>query len=649
MKTQERFQVAIVAPFPHPLIPHEGWMSRIASIDGELRGRPRIYLHFSERHDDSCCRQTRHDPERSEILLHPSGKNSAAAVSRLLESVDALYVHTLHLAEYVLPWLKTGKVYVDVHGITPEEEVLMGRSHLRARYEAVERQVLEGAKCCICVSEAMRDHYADKYPSLAPQWLTIPVNPPFPAEIEADRSPSTDPTDPTGDRRPLALYSGGTQAWQNLDAMLALAGAVDEALEFRFLSHDQAVIRRRIEKIGMARPPAVAWCEKGELPDAYRAADFGLVLRDDTPVNRVSCPTKLVEYLRFGLVPVVRTPHLGDFHRLGFAYVTEDEIKDGLIPDAASREWMAERNRQVVTRLEAQFRRGIRELRTMVSAAPTQPRTAATTFHSLRHFRRSVLDHHADLPCRVLEIGAFSEPTVDPSEAQVKFLDFHATEELRSMARTNGADPAAVVAVDYVCRTDDYTQVVDETFDLLVANHVLEHVDRTIDWLRMLRTLLRDGGLLFLVLPDKKQSFDRFRPDTPLSHLLYEHLAPDQDASSVHSFEIELYYDRTYLGEENDPAVMLDVERLARSIAASPPGAHRHVFQFETFGEQIMKPLLYTGLLDFALLETRNCPQFGEFAVVLRAGRDDGPADPGGLFHPAADSLPYLDAARTEG
>lgn len=646
MMKPARFPLAIAAPFPHPLVPHEGWMSRIASIDDQLRGIPRIYLNFSEGHDDSRCRETRHDPERAEALLHPSGKNSAAFVSNLMEAADALYVHTLHLAEYVLPWLDTGKVYVDIHGITPEEEALLGRGCLKERYEAVEREVLERARCCICVSRAMKDHYEAKYPSIMPDWLTIPIAALFPPDSEAAHERLAD------GRRATALYSGGAQAWQNLDAMLDLAEAAGEEVDFRFLSHDHALIRRRIDALGMARPPTVGYCEKTALPAAYRAAEFGLVLRDDSPVNRVSCPTKLVEYLRFGLIPVVRTPHLGDFARLGFAYVTEEEFKDGFIPDAASRDWMAERNRHVAEQLTRRFHTGTRQLRAMVSApAPaSRERVATRHFHDVRHFRRCVLDRHADFPCRLLEVGAFSTPTVDPADADVKFLDFHTTEELRAMARENGADPASVVPVDYVCRTDDYAEVVDATFDVLVAAHVLEHVDHAIAWLRTVRTLIRDGGLLFLVLPDKKKSFDRFRPDTPLSHLLFEHLAPEQDVSSIHNFETVLYYDETYIEGENDPASKLDVKRLARGVASSHPGVHRHVFQFETFGERILKPLLYTGLLDFTLLETWNCPRFGEFAIVLRAGRDEAAApDPGGLFGPAPDSLPYLDAARTPG
>ena len=958
MTTPSDFRIAIVAPFPHSHVVHEGWMSRISSIDEQFEGLARIYLNFSEAHDDSLCNEIRHDAERSEVFLNPLGKNSSAVVSALAENIDAFYVHTLHLAEYVLPWLKTGKVYVDIHGVTPEEEELMGNVHLRERYEAVEQEVLQSAKCCICVSRAMAEHYAEKYPSLRPKWLTIPVSVSLFATLETAGVPLPD------DRYPSVLYSGGTQEWQNLEAMLALAESAGREIAFRFLSHDHVLIQRRIEDLAMTHPPSVGYCRKAELPAAYAAADFGLVLRDESPVNRVSCPTKLVEYLLFRLVPVVRSPHMGDFHRLGYAYVTEDEFRDGFIPDSASRDWMAEQNLHVVSQLTEQFHAGVRELRTMMLAGSAsedahdkglrpskvtspanlgerhpehyldlakaecheymarksawvtrdqdilslnyimglvkhfKPRsileigvsagltsgamlfashtydegatvygidiadnvyfapekkigalvdeacpelrsrltllpgrtcvdipelfeepmdfvyidglhshpwpaldalnsltrigeggiivmngirfgapghngsayfyhhyqgekqtcggvqTGAVSVHDkqvllehccevlelgwevnvgtdvltrtvanvkaclgvtaaervreicrvrhehlvrfervydvaatiqweyvekvkrlaalgtgisldipeptvsepesshetnewfpdLGHFRRSVLDRHVDFPCRVLEVGAFSVPTVGPSEADVKFLDYYSTEELKAMARTSGSDPASVVPVDYVCRTDNYNEVVSETFDVLIANHVLEHIDHTVRWLRTVRTLISDDGLLFIVLPDKKKSFDRFRSDTPLSHLLFDYFVPDQDVSSIHNFESALYYDMTYIEQENNPAIRLNVQKLSQEIASSHPGVHRHVFQYETFADKILKPLLYTGLVDFRFLEIVNCPQFGEFAVVLGAGKDGTPTDPGDIFSPATDSLPFIDA-----
>ena len=688
MMVADDFRIAIIAPFPHPHVIHEGWMSRISSIDEQLKGLVRIYLNFSEEHDDSRCNEIRHDEERAEVFLNPLGKNSAAFVSDLAASVDAFYVHTLHLVEHMLPWLRTGKVFVDIHGITPEEEELLGNVHLRERYEAVEREVLQGAKCCICVSRAMIEHYTKKYPLLTPKWLIIPVSVPFSAAPGAAGNPSDDD-------RPSVLYSGGVQKWQNLDAMLTLAESAGEEMEFRFLSHEHIQIRQRIDALRMARPPSVGYCRKTELPAAYGAADFGLILRDDSPVNRVSCPTKLVEYLSFGLVPVVRSPHIGDFYKLGFAYVTEEEFHGGFVPDSASRDWMAEQNLHVVEQQMEQFHAGIRELRaimldglvgrndhdkgvypakTIASAdlvdhrpeyyldlakvechefLARKPILDSKTeddvfFHDLTHFRRSVLDQHIVFPCRVLEVGAFNAPTIDPSEAEVKFLDYYTTEELESMARTNGGDLTPVVSVDYVCRTDNYNEVVSETFDVLIANHVLEHIDHTIRWLQMVRSLIRDDGFLFVVLPDKKKSFDRFRPDTSFSHLLFEHLVPEQDASSIHNLETALYYDQSYIGENNDPATRLDLENLSKAITSSHPGIHRHVFQYETFAEKILNPLLYIGLIDFRLLEIVNCPQFGEFAIILKAGKEGMHEDPSGIFTPATDSLPFIDTRRSE-
>lgn len=668
-----RFRIAVVAPFPHPHLTLEGWMTRIAHIDAQLAGTPRIYLHFSEGHDDSQSAVVEHDAERAEALLAPGGEASTAFVSRLADTVDAFYVHTLHLAEHVLPWLDTGKVYVDIHGVTPEEEELLGRPHLRARYEAVEQAVLRDAACCIGVSRAMTAHYAAKYPSLSPRWLTVPVAPSFPAA-----GPRREPAD---DRRPVALYSGAVQAWQNLDSMLDLAGSAGDAVEFRFYSHEHAAIRRRVAQLGVTPPPLVHCCGREELPAVYGAADLGLILRDDSPVNRVACPTKLSEYLYFGLIPVVRSPQLGDFQALGYAYVTEQEFRDGFIPDAASRRWMAEQNRHVMRQIAERFEAAARDIRSRLAAAsgsagrgsasgertatpppaaepqhmeaappageppcvaappPEDSPPVADDFHDLREFRRSVLDRHVGLPCRILEIGAYTRPTVDPSDAALKVLDYYSTEELAAQARESGEDPKAVVPVDYVCRTDDYADLVDETFDVLIANHVLEHIDRPIQWLQTARRLLRDGGVLFFVLPDKKKSFDRFRTDTPLSHLLFEHLAPEHDVSSIHSLETELYYDKTYIGEANEPEARLDVELLKRAITPSHPGVHRHVFQAETFAGRILKPLLSMGLFDFDILDVTNCSQFGEFAVVLKAGRSGPPTDPGTVFAPAPDSF----------
>lgn len=98
-------------------------------------------------------------------------------------------------------------------------------------------------------------------------------------------------------------------------------------------------------------------------------------------------------------------------------------------------------------------------------------------------------------------------PTVNVSEANVKFLDYYNTDELKSMARKEGLDPELVVPVDYVCQSKEYNEVVSTSFDVLITNHVLEHVDCLVEWLQKARSLIKEGGLLFFVLPDKKEEF----------------------------------------------------------------------------------------------------------------------------------------------
>ena len=356
MSTLDQYRIAVVAPFPHPSIPLEGWMARVVSIDRLFKGMPRIYLHFSITHRDTQDAVIQHDSERAEALLHPSGTNSAKLLSRLVEGVDAVYVHTLHLAEYLLPWLDTGKVYVDIHGVTPEEEKLAGYPGLADRYEAVEQAVLQHAKCCIGVSEAMIEYYKNKYLLLETRWLILPAKPFFLADLEITYR------HPTDSRRLVALYSGGTQVWQNLDAMLDLVGSMGNEVDFHFLSHEQEIIRQYIARLALPYEPYISFCNKQDLPSAYNAAHFGLVLRDDSVVSRVLCPTKLIEYIYFGLVPVVRSPAIGDFFKLGYVYITEQEFLGGFIPDAASRDWMIKHNLDVVRQIEEQFEKGARAL-----------------------------------------------------------------------------------------------------------------------------------------------------------------------------------------------------------------------------------------------------------------------------------------------
>jgi SAM-dependent methyltransferase len=84
--------------------------------------------------------------------------------------------------------------------------------------------------------------------------------------------------------------------------------------------------------------------------------------------------------------------------------------------------------------------------------------------------------------------------------------------------------PSDILQAD-IARTDLTDLFGNESADFVILNHVLEHM---VDPLRLLiqaRSLLREGGLLYLAVPDKRFMFDRYRPRTRLDELIARHKA----------------------------------------------------------------------------------------------------------------------------
>lgn len=353
--------IAVIAPFPVGGYVREGWMSRIASIDHILSGLRRLYIHFAEHHrihiDDGIIQQERNGWE---LRLHPGEKAHRKLLRQIVERVRGVYVHTVPLAEWIQECLPSGKCIVDMHGIAPEEESMLGRPEQALRYQAVEQNVLAQARRVVVVTNAMARHFLDKYPTLTPSFVTLPIV--VASSGRWEKSWAREDTLPVS-----VVYAGGGQPWQNLDAMLRLADRCREFSTFTFLSQEAQELQARAAKTHPHVVASYQFCEKSQLPAAYARHDFGLVLRDDMPVNRVSCPTKLSEYLSYDVVPIVRSPHLGDFAELGYWYVTEEEFAEGFFPDTVTRQWMTEANREVIGKLRQCFVESAAVLRRLFS------------------------------------------------------------------------------------------------------------------------------------------------------------------------------------------------------------------------------------------------------------------------------------------
>src|SRR5256885_1929786 len=60
----------------------------------------------------------------------------------------------------------------------------------------------------------------------------------------------------------------------------------------------------------------------------------------------------------------------------------------------------------------------------------------------------------------------------------------------------------------------------DNSLDYVITSHVLEHVANPVAALAEWYRVLRPGGLIYLVVPDRRFTWDHPRPLTPVAHLL---------------------------------------------------------------------------------------------------------------------------------
>ncbi len=117
-----------------------------------------------------------------------------------------------------------------------------------------------------------------------------------------------------------------------------------------------------------------------------------------------------------------------------------------------------------------------------------------------------------------LEIGGLHNPLKVPRSVQVTYVDRLPVAELRRHYPELEGQPFVPVHVQ-----DDgerLAKFADASQDFVIANHFLEHCQDPIGAMESFFRVLKPGGVLYLAVPDKRYTFDRDRPVTPIEHLI---------------------------------------------------------------------------------------------------------------------------------
>lgn len=195
-----------------------------------------------------------------------------------------------------------------------------------------------------------------------------------------------------------------------------------------------------------------------------------------------------------------------------------------------------------------------------------------------------------------IEIGGSYLPIpVDTRCCRVQYVDKMSASEIAALFPE--VQGYSIVETDVICdvQRKGLSPFGDETLDFVIASHLIEHLPNPLGFIKDCYRVLRQDGILYLVVPEKNFTFDRSRAVTPLAHLVDD---MKRDAHEVDEGHLEDWL-RHIRGTSvpDDPAEKQRVFRweLERSI-------HVHVWTWEGMVE-FLRHLIVNEKLAWELCE----------------------------------------------
>ena len=122
-----------------------------------------------------------------------------------------------------------------------------------------------------------------------------------------------------------------------------------------------------------------------------------------------------------------------------------------------------------------------------------------------------------------LEFGASYSPVVPKADGYNVYVVDHADQdELRAKYQDHPVDVSRIEPVDAIDDGGERTNLLPDgqLFDYIIASHVFEHLPDPIGFLQRCERSLKEDGKLFLMIPDRRFTFDYFRPVSSTGGLL---------------------------------------------------------------------------------------------------------------------------------
>jgi len=126
-----------------------------------------------------------------------------------------------------------------------------------------------------------------------------------------------------------------------------------------------------------------------------------------------------------------------------------------------------------------------------------------------------------------LEIGPSHNPLTRKRDGyKVEILDHLSKDDLIEKYKNHNINLNNIEEVDYIWQGEPLHHLIGKTshYDWIVASHVIEHIPDLLGFLQQCEFLLKENGIISLVIPDKRFCFDYFNKLTTTGQVLDAHL-----------------------------------------------------------------------------------------------------------------------------
>jgi predicted SAM-dependent methyltransferase len=203
-----------------------------------------------------------------------------------------------------------------------------------------------------------------------------------------------------------------------------------------------------------------------------------------------------------------------------------------------------------------------------------------------------------------IEVGALHAPLEVPEGTKVHYVDRMSATDLRKqypeLSAVNLIDP------DIVDDGEKLSKIQDNVWDFVIANHMIEHCQNPIDAIQNFLRVLKEGGILYMGVPDKRYTFDLDRPLTDLDHLVRDYKEGPEWSKQSHYQEYVCLVDK--VPEEQVAARVQLLLNMDYSI-------HFHVWKPDSFLEMLS---YCQGKLGFPFTLEKFQENDFEFICILK-------------------------------